>query len=120
MKFMTHKIHRGADLDNGYVVVRSRGTYDFSNVHYVGDLRNCAACHVNGSENLPLSDGLIGTVTPKNFWPVMEPAAAACLSCHDGDDAAAHAYSNTAFFGEACSSCHGEGMAFSVSKVHAR
>jgi hypothetical protein len=120
MKFMIHKIHRGADLEKGYVVVRSRGVYDFSDVHYVGDLRNCEACHINDSYQLPLPDGLIATPTPKNWWPVMEPAAAACLSCHDGDDAAAHVYSNTAFFGESCSSCHGEGASFSVDKVHAR
>ena len=40
MKFMTHKIHRGADLENGYVVVRSRGVYDFSDIIFPGDLRN--------------------------------------------------------------------------------
>ena len=46
MKWMIHKIHRGAELENGYVVIRSRGTYDFSNIHFTGDLRNCDACHV--------------------------------------------------------------------------
>ena len=66
-RWMIHKIHRGADLENGYVVIRSRGTYDFSHVEYSGDLRNCEACHVNGSEQLPLPSGLLDQLTP-NFW----------------------------------------------------
>jgi OmcA/MtrC family decaheme c-type cytochrome len=120
MKFMTHKIHRGEDLENGYVVVRSRGTYDFSHVEFPGDLRNCEKCHINDSYELPLPAGLLATPTPKNWWSPMQPIAAACLSCHDGDDAAAHAFSNATFFGEACGACHGEGMDYAVSKVHAR
>ena len=109
MKWMIHKIHRGAELENGYVVIRSRGTYDFSNIHFTGDLRNCDACHVNGSQNVPTPDGALPTITNNAWWTPMAPQAAACLSCHDDDDSAAHAYSNTAFFGESCSTCHGEG-----------
>jgi len=120
MKFMTHKIHRGADLENGYVVVRSRGVYDFSDIIFPGDLRNCRKCHVNNSYQTSLPAGLLATPTPKNWWSPMQPVTAACLSCHDGDDAAAHAFSNATFFGEACGACHGEGMSFAVDKVHAR
>ena len=121
MKWMIHKIHRGADLENGYVVVRSRGTYDFSNIHYTGDLRNCDACHVNNSQQLPLPDSLLPTITNLAWWTPMEPQAASCLSCHDDDSSAAHAYVNTADFGvEACATCHGEGATYSVDKVHAR
>ena len=47
-------------------------------------------------------------------------SAAACLSCHDDDDTAVHAYTNTAFFGESCSTCHGEGKDAAVDKVHAQ
>jgi predicted CXXCH cytochrome family protein len=44
----------------------------------------------------------------------------ACLSCHDGGAAAAHAETNTTGTGaEACTVCHAEGAAFSVSEVHA-
>ena len=55
----------------------------------------------------------------------MGPAAAACLSCHDSKDAAAHAYLNTTDFGgegtfEACATCHGPNSEWSVDKVHAR
>jgi OmcA/MtrC family decaheme c-type cytochrome len=120
MKWMIHKIHRGADLENGYVVIRSRGTYDFSEIEFTGDLRNCDACHVNDSEQLPMAAGLLPQITPNFWWDPIEPAAAACLSCHDGDDASAHAYSNTTFFGESCSTCHGVGKSSSVDKVHAR
>ena len=120
MKWMIHKIHRGAELENGYVVIRSRGTYDFSNIEFTGDLRNCEACHVNGSEQLPLPTGLLPQLTPNFWWDEIEPAAAACLSCHDGDSAAAHAYANTTIFGESCATCHGEGKSESVDKVHAR
>jgi len=120
MKWMIHKIHRGQDLENGYVVIRSRGTYDFSDLEYSGDLRNCDACHVNNSQQLPLPSGLLPTLTPAQWWDPTMPAAAACLSCHDGDDAAAHAYSNTTFFGESCGTCHGEGKIAAVDKVHAQ
>ena len=51
------------------------------------------------------------------------PIQDACLSCHDADDAAAHAQTNTIGAGveavEACGVCHGEGAAFAVSAVHA-
>ncbi len=119
-KWMIHKIHRGAELENGYVVVRSRGrTYDFGHVEFPGDLRNCDKCHVNDSQQLPLPEGLLPTLTPAQWWDPTMPMAAACLSCHDGDDAAAHAYANTTFFGESCATCHGEDKEFAVDKVHA-
>ena len=119
-KWMIHKIHRGADLENGYVVVRSRGTCDFSHIEYTGDLRNCDACHVNDSQLLPLPDDLLAQITPNFWWDPIEPVSSACLSCHDGDDAVVHAYVNTSAFGESCSTCHGEGKAAAVEKVHAR
>ena len=120
MKWMTHKIHRGAELENGYVVVRSRGTYDFSHVEFPGDLRNCDTCHVNNSQQIELPDGLLPTVAPNFWWDPVQPISAACLSCHDGDDTASHAFTNTTMFGESCTTCHGEGKAYSVDKVHAR
>jgi len=119
-KWMSHKIHRGEELENGYVVVRSRGTFDFGHIEFPGDLRNCEKCHVNDSYMLPLPDGLLPATTPNQWWDPIEPMAAACLSCHDSDDANAHAFTNTTYFGESCATCHGEGKAFSVEKVHAR
>ena len=121
MKFMIHKIHRGQELENGYVVYGYRSSlHDFSEVEYPGDLRNCDACHVNESQQLPLPAGLLPTTTLHQWWDPMMPVASACLSCHDDDDSAAHAYSNTTFFGESCGTCHGEGKFAAVDKVHAQ
>ena len=120
-KWLIHKIHRGAELENGFVVYGFRSSvHDYGHVEFPGDLRNCGTCHVNDSEQLPLPDGLLDTPTPYGFMSVMEPATAACLSCHDSFEAAQHAAVNTGPLGEACSSCHGEDKAFSVDFVHAR
>ena len=50
----------------------------------------------------------------------MQHYATACLGCHDSQAAAAHAFSMTAPFGEACATCHGPDALFAVDKVHAR
>jgi hypothetical protein len=120
-KYMVHKIHRGADLERGYLVYGYRSSlHDYSHVEYPGDLRNCQACHNEGTYNLPLPAGRLDTVAPQDFWSPMQPVSASCLSCHDGSEAAAHAANNTSDFGEACTACHGEGKFFSVEEVHAR
>jgi OmcA/MtrC family decaheme c-type cytochrome len=119
-KYMVHKIHRGADLVNGYIVAgHNQSIHDYSHVEYPGDLRNCDACHVGNSQQVPDSAGLLPTATPQDWWDPTMPTAAACLSCHDDDSSAAHAYSNTTFFGESCGTCHGEGKSAAVDKVHA-
>lgn len=119
--YMIHKIHSGAELENGYVVYGYRSSvHDYSHVEYVGDRRNCEACHINDSQYLPLPAGLEPVITPNELWSPMQPATAACTSCHDGTDAKVHADLNTSSFGEACSVCHGEGKTYSVEAVHAR
>jgi OmcA/MtrC family decaheme c-type cytochrome len=120
-KYMIHKIHRGAELENPYVVYGFGGSLnDFSHVEFPGDLRNCAKCHVNDSYTLPLPQGVLATDTPRNLWTPTEPIAAACIGCHDSELTATHIDTNTSFFGEACSTCHGVGKDFAVEKVHAR
>lgn len=120
-KYLIHKIHRGADLENGFTVLGFRGSvHDFSHVEFPGDLRNCENCHVEDSQQLPLPAGLLATPTPYDFIDPMEPATAACLSCHDSFNAAAHASANTGPLGETCATCHGADRAFSVDQVHAR
>ena len=111
-----HRIHRGAELENDWTI---NGTNNFNGVRFPGDLRDCAKCHVNNSNQLPLPDGLANTITPRLFFTPTQPVASACLGCHDGEDAAAHAYVMTAPFGESCPVCHEEGADFAVSKVHA-
>jgi OmcA/MtrC family decaheme c-type cytochrome len=124
-KFMVHKIHRGADLENGYVM---EGT-DFSEVHFPGDLRDCEACHVDVDPNpnvfrssawLPLPEGRLPTLSPVSYLTEMQPMTAACLSCHDGLSAAQHADANTGDLGESCDTCHGEDKTYSAQRVHAR
>jgi OmcA/MtrC family decaheme c-type cytochrome len=121
MKYMVHKIHAGAELQNGYVVAgHNQSVHDYSNLHYVGDLRNCDACHVNDSQQISLPEGLLPTKTPQEWWDPIMPIGAACIGCHDSDASAAHIFSNTVMFGEACGACHGEGKHYSVDRVHAR
>jgi len=121
-KYMIHKIHRGQELENGYVVYGYRSSlHDFGHVEYPGDLRNCEACHVDGSYTLPLPDGVLPT--PESATSILEPLlpqSSACLSCHDSDDTAVHADVNTTDLGESCTTCHGEGKTYSVDRVHAR
>ena len=117
---MVHKIHRGAELENGYVVYGYRSSlHDYSEVEYVGDLRNCEACHVDDSYTLPLNSDLESVTTPHDYWTPMLPETASCLSCHDSSSAAVHAEANTTALGEACATCHGVGKTYSVEQVHA-
>jgi OmcA/MtrC family decaheme c-type cytochrome len=130
-KYMIHKIHAGAELQNGYVVYGYRGSvHDFGDVEFPGDLRNCETCHVTVDDDdpaewtytLPLPDGVLPTFSPNTaINPIMLPITSSCLSCHDSDDAAAHADANTsANLGESCTACHGNGKTYAVERVHAR
>jgi OmcA/MtrC family decaheme c-type cytochrome len=115
-----HRIHTGEELENEWTVGRN-----YNGLRFPGDRRNCAKCHVNNSNQLPLPAGLANTDAPGLFFTPLGPASSACLGCHDGVDAAAHAFLQTAVFpggkaAEACAACHGEGKEFSVSRVHAR
>lgn len=130
---MIHKIHTGEKMkENGasYVVVGYRGSHnDFSEVRFPafspsgqpGDRRNCAMCHVNGSEQLPLN-GFRNVVTdPQGLINPVGATTSACTACHSTKAAAAHALSNTdPQLGESCDVCHGSTGDFNVNKVHAR
>jgi OmcA/MtrC family decaheme c-type cytochrome len=109
---MIHRLHTGAELNNEYL--------EFNEVHYPGDRRDCLQCHKTGTYTVPLASGTTAVETPGWFWSPTSPTAAACLGCHDSVEAAAHAFLNTASFGESCAVCHKEGAEFAVSKVHAR
>jgi OmcA/MtrC family decaheme c-type cytochrome len=116
---MVHRIHMGVALDQPYAAGGTTGT-DFTGTRFSGDPRNCAKCHVNNSYLLPLPDGLIPTKAPRFFYSPMQPTAAACLGCHNGEDAATHAYVMTTPLGESCAVCHQEGADFAVTKMHAQ
>jgi OmcA/MtrC family decaheme c-type cytochrome len=131
-KVMIHKIHRGEDLAGEYTVYGFGSTpFDFTEVLFPGDLRNCQKCHVDGSQLLPMAASAQATVKNIAGTPVPQPDAvrpptlAACTACHDDEAAVIHAQLNSYVggpfdWGEACSVCHDEGSEFAVSKVHAR
>ncbi len=113
---MVHRIHTGVDLEQDYSI----GGTSFNGKLYPGDRRDCVKCHDAGTYTVPLPDGVIPTITPRDFYSPMQPTAAACLGCHSARDAAVHAYTMTTSFGEACEVCHGNDAEFAVDKVHAR
>jgi OmcA/MtrC family decaheme c-type cytochrome len=120
-KYMIHHIHKGEEQTRDFTVYGFRSSVNnYNHVLFPGDLRNCETCHLPGTYGAPLPEEARATVTLRDFYSPMEPTAAACLSCHDTADAAAHAYVNTAPFAESCASCHGADREFSVERVHAR
>ncbi|MEP0774014.1 MAG: OmcA/MtrC family decaheme c-type cytochrome [Acidobacteriota bacterium] len=120
-KYMIHKIHTGHNLEREYTAYGfGNVAHNYNEVLYPGDLRNCESCHVPGSYGVPITKDALPTPTLRDWYTPMQPEAAACLSCHSSVQAAAHAWVNTAPFGEACASCHGDGRDYSVAKAHAR
>jgi OmcA/MtrC family decaheme c-type cytochrome len=121
-KTLIHKIHTGSDLTTDFTVIGHGGSINnYNDVGYVGDRRDCVKCHLPGTYDLPLPDGLIDQTTPRDYLKVQGPATAACLSCHTTKAAAAHAQTMTSStLGEACDACHGPNGEASVDKVHAR
>jgi OmcA/MtrC family decaheme c-type cytochrome len=122
-KYMIHKIHRGAELENlPYIVYGYRSSVvDYSDVHFPGDLRDCESCHMDDTYTIDaIPDTALPTHSPAAAIPDMEPITATCLSCHDSDATASHALANSSDLGESCATCHGDGKTYSVERVHAR
>ena len=121
-KTLIHKIHTGSNLTTDFTVVGHGGSINnYNDVGYVGDRRDCVKCHLPGTYDLPLPDGLITQTTPRDYLTTQGPATAACLSCHTTKAAAAHALTMTSTtLGEACDACHGPLADASGDKVHAR
>jgi OmcA/MtrC family decaheme c-type cytochrome len=121
MKILIHKIHTGLELSSDYTVYGFGGSVNnFNDITYPGDRRDCVKCHIAGTYTVPLPSVVTPTTTPRNYWNPTMPTSAACLGCHDSVEAAAHAYVNTAPFGEACAACHSTDAEFGVDQVHAR
>lgn len=131
LKHLVHKLHTGEELEHRPYVVYGFGpsAVDLSEVLYPGDRRDCVGCHAANTYLLPLPAGVhatlltqvTGSPSTENAVGSIPPIQDACLSCHDGDAAQAHAETNTTAMGaEACAVCHGEGAEASVSAVHAR
>ncbi len=116
-KTMIHKIHTGEDLKVNFSVFR----FNYNEVRYPGDRRNCNKCHVPDSYQLPLAEDLLPSQAPRDYINPMQPTTAACLSCHTDKPSAAHAAVMTSpTLGESCAACHGRNNEFSLDRVHAR
>ena len=115
---MVHRIHAGKQQIRPYWIAAPANV--FNDVGFPNELNNCAACHVNGSENLPLADTNLNVTDPSGWIRNAGPASAVCSGCHVSKDAASHFLLNTSVLGEACGVCHGVKGDFSVSKVHAK
>lgn len=121
-KELIHRIHTGEDNSRTMSVYGFGGTaINFNEVRYPRSRSECVACHVNGSEQLPLPEKLMSATDPRGLLNPAPPATGACLSCHNSTWAAAHADSNISpRLGESCAACHGSGAQFAVDKIHAR
>lgn len=121
-KEMIHKIHSGEELTYDFTVYGFGGSaHNYNEVRYPNDRRNCTACHIDGTQQLPLADNLLSSLQPRDRIDPMPPATGACLSCHTNLSAAAHADLNiSGTLGESCAVCHGEGKEFSVDRIHAQ
>ena len=116
MKRMAHRIHTGEELTQLYQI----STFVANEITYPGDRRNCVTCHTSTGFYLSTDPARLSTATATDYIPTQGPTTTACLGCHDARAFAAHAYLNTAPFGEACQACHGAGNEWGVDKVHAR
>ena len=131
-KRMIHRIHTGLELTQDYTIYgfgTPPSVNNFNEVRFPGDRRDCQKCHTVDANGVGTEqvfetppDGLLPTTAPRDWYQTtpMGHYTTACLGCHDTKPAAAHAFSMTAPFGEACATCHGPDADFSVDKMHAR
>ncbi len=125
MAYMIHRIHTGeagTEGDGGLVIYgNGKSRHDFSEVAYPADRRECTMCHIDGTQLVPLSEGVLNVQNPRGVLNPMGPATGACTGCHTEIYTASHALSNTTEkLGEACGACHSEGYEFGIRKMHAR
>ncbi len=150
LRVMIHKIHMGVNLTQQPYILGgfpapnaanpAGSPHDFGEVRYPGDPRSCGTCHIAGTFELPLDQGLLPTHVHEltcvedpaadadaycntrtvTMDLVTGPTASPCLSCHDAPETRAHAMTNTDFSTgvEACAACHGPGDAYDVAIGH--
>jgi len=75
MRTMVHKIHTGEELEGDYTI----GTTNFNGILYPGDRRNCLACHVGTSYQVPLPSTNLAVTTPRDLWSPTLPNTASCI-----------------------------------------
>jgi OmcA/MtrC family decaheme c-type cytochrome len=93
MANMTHKIHFGPNLENGYTIIgNQQAVHDYTHVTYPQDVRNCTTCHKDSA-----AEGYIYYTNPSRL---------ACGACHDDIDFAAGEGHIAQADDSACASCH--------------
>jgi OmcA/MtrC family decaheme c-type cytochrome len=116
MTVMTHKIHMGNKLTNGYKITGFGNTvYEFGTVQFTQDQRNCQTCHQESDADTPQASN----------WRTV-PYARACGACHDNVNFATgqgHSSSNLPATDDQCLTCHGPSSTFAggtlrVDQVH--
>ncbi|MFO1427651.1 MAG: OmcA/MtrC family decaheme c-type cytochrome [Steroidobacteraceae bacterium] len=100
MVVLVHKIHSGEELANGYKITGFGNTvYEFGEVVYPQDRRNCSTCHQESDAQTPQAS---------NYRTV--PYARACGACHDTVNFATganHGPENLPATDDQCVTCHG-------------
>jgi len=112
MTVMIHKIHYGVNLANGYKVVGYGGTeYDYSDIIFPQDVRNCQTCHNDSDSNTPQASNYYETIT-----------RTACGTCHDDIDWEAGDHPGGAVFPDDsfCVDCHGPNSEISGGMLRVR
>lgn len=150
LRVMIHKIHMGEKLSQQPYILGGNPSptttnpagnpIDFGEVRFPGDQRSCGTCHIAGTFELPLDQGLLPTHVQELTCtedPAADanehcatrsvtndiatgPTASPCLSCHDAPETRAHAMTNTDLSTgvEACATCHGPGDAYDAAMGH--
>lgn len=123
---MIHRLHLGDEAPAGgqltpFIIYGFGGSVnDFSDVRFPGQIKDCAKCHTNNSQQLPLPETRVAVNNPRAFINPSPPTTAACTACHTLKSTSAHASIETSpTLGESCAVCHGPGAEFDVDKVHA-
>jgi OmcA/MtrC family decaheme c-type cytochrome len=127
MSTMTHKIHAGRFLANqpggqNYVIWGFRDVkYDYSDIGYPQDLRNCVKCHNENNKETPQG----------GFWRT-NPVKETCLTCH-GSGTGSQFYNYHLPLAQQlvgpnakpldipnsdCAFCHRSGSSVSAERVH--
>ncbi|MCU0976738.1 MAG: OmcA/MtrC family decaheme c-type cytochrome, partial [Steroidobacteraceae bacterium] len=117
MSTMVHNIHAGAQggvvLDGGrYYIVGYRNTvYDYSEIQFTQDVRNCQTCHQESDTDTP---------DASNWRTVVN--AEACGSCHHSnvDFATGKNHIAGAATDDQCSACHGPNTTFAGGALTAQ
>jgi OmcA/MtrC family decaheme c-type cytochrome len=142
-KVMIHKIHRGEELADPYVLYgfptgkfpnQTSTATNFQELLYPGDLRDCEACHLPGTYVLSPGAGILGPgVLPSTVRSFLQgerdktvldvfttpPTIAVCTSCHDDVDFTTGANHAAGPQSEgSCVDCHGVGRSLSVERTH--